>query len=144
GGSGRDSGRSLARRRRRAGGGFQRCVSAAIANPWRDAPGAVSERSGPAAARVNRAASSATSQAKSRRTCAGCGRKAPQGELIRFVAHEASLTPAAGAPGRGVYTCRRLACFERARARAAFNRVLRQTVRVDPALARLYTDADGL
>src|ERR671934_92262 len=43
----------------------------------------------------------------------------------------------------GVYTCRSLACFERARSRAAFNRVLRQTVRVDPALARLYTDANG-
>jgi predicted RNA-binding protein YlxR (DUF448 family) len=41
-------------------------------------------------------------------------------------------------PGRGVYTCRRLACFERARARRAFNRVLKQTVVVDPALARLY------
>jgi predicted RNA-binding protein YlxR (DUF448 family) len=41
-------------------------------------------------------------------------------------------------PGRGAYTCRRLACFERARSRRAFNRVLRQTVVVDPALARLY------
>jgi predicted RNA-binding protein YlxR (DUF448 family) len=77
------------------------------------------------------------------RTCAGCGRKAPQSELIRFVAQEGSLAPAAKAPGRGVYTCRRLACFERAAARAAFNRVLRQTVRVDQGLARLYTDADG-
>jgi predicted RNA-binding protein YlxR (DUF448 family) len=43
-------------------------------------------------------------------------------------------------PGRGVYTCRRLACFERASARRAFNRVLKQTVQVDPALTRLYTD----
>ena len=42
-------------------------------------------------------------------------------------------------PGRGVYTCRRLSCFERAAARRAFNRVLKQTVFVDPALARLYT-----
>jgi predicted RNA-binding protein YlxR (DUF448 family) len=38
-----------------------------------------------------------------------------------------------------VYTCRRLACFERAATRRAFNRTLRQTVRVDPDLARLYT-----
>jgi len=30
-------------------------------------------------------------------------------------------------------------CFERALARRAFNRVLRQTVVVDPALADLYT-----
>jgi predicted RNA-binding protein YlxR (DUF448 family) len=93
---------------------------------------------------MNRAASTATSQAKSQtRTCAGCGRKAPQAELLRFVAREAELTPAVKAPGRGVYTCHRLSCFERATSRAAFNRVLRQTVRVDPALARLYTDADG-
>jgi predicted RNA-binding protein YlxR (DUF448 family) len=84
-----------------------------------------------------------SSQAKSRRTCAGCGRKAPQDELIRFVAGDGVLSPGRKTPGRGVYTCRRLACFERATARSAFNRVLRQTVRLDPALARLYTDADG-
>jgi predicted RNA-binding protein YlxR (DUF448 family) len=77
------------------------------------------------------------------RTCAGCGRKAGQAELIRFVARDGSLAAGRSLPGRGVYTCRRLACFERAHTRAAFNRVLRQTVRVDPALARLYTDADG-
>jgi predicted RNA-binding protein YlxR (DUF448 family) len=77
------------------------------------------------------------------RTCAGCGRKAPQAELIRFVAANGSLTAGRDLPGRGVYTCRRLACFERAHTRAAFNRVLRQTVRVDPTLARLYTDANG-
>jgi predicted RNA-binding protein YlxR (DUF448 family) len=77
------------------------------------------------------------------RTCAGCGRKAPQAKLVRFVARGGTLTPAAKARGRGVYTCRRLACFERAASRRAFNRTLRQSVRVDPALARLYTDADG-
>jgi hypothetical protein len=74
------------------------------------------------------------------RTCAGCGRKAPQTDLIRFAALEGSLAAGRRLPGRGVYTCRRLACFERAAARRAFNRVLRQTVTVDPALARLYTD----
>jgi predicted RNA-binding protein YlxR (DUF448 family) len=63
--------------------------------------------------------------------------------LLRFVAREGTLTPGAKAPGRGVYTCRRLACFERAASRGAFNRVLRRSVRVDPALARLYTDANG-
>ena len=72
------------------------------------------------------------------RTCAGCGRKAPQAELLRFVAVEGVLTHSPQGPGRGVYTCRRLACFERARERHAFNRTLRQTVRVDPELARLY------
>ena len=70
------------------------------------------------------------------RTCAGCGRKAPQHELVRFTAQAGSLV-AGRQPGRGVYTCRRLACFERAADRRAFNRVLKQTVVVDPALARL-------
>lgn len=73
------------------------------------------------------------------RTCAGCGHKAPQATLVRFVAQGDALTPGRGRPGRGVYTCRRLACFERARAQRAFNRVLRRTVRVEPELERLYT-----
>jgi predicted RNA-binding protein YlxR (DUF448 family) len=62
---------------------------------------------------------------------------------VRFAAVDGRLTPGRTLPGRGAYTCRRLACFERARARRAFNRVLRRTVIVEPELARLYTDADG-
>ena len=73
------------------------------------------------------------------RTCAGCGRKAPQAELLRFVAREGTLTHAPKSPGRGAYTCRRLSCFERALERRAFSRTLRQTVQVDPELTRLYT-----
>lgn len=73
------------------------------------------------------------------RTCAGCGRKAPQPELLRFAAREGRLEPGRQLPGRGAYTCRRLACFERAVASRAFNRVLRQNVLVEPALSRLYT-----
>jgi predicted RNA-binding protein YlxR (DUF448 family) len=73
------------------------------------------------------------------RTCAGCGRKAPQAELLRFVARVGTLTHAPKGPGRGVYTCRRISCFERALERRAFNRTLRQTVQVDPELTRLYT-----
>jgi predicted RNA-binding protein YlxR (DUF448 family) len=73
------------------------------------------------------------------RTCAGCGRRAPQGELVRLVACDGVLVEAKrGAPGRSVYTCRRLSCFERAAARRAFARTLRTTVHVDPALKRLY------
>jgi uncharacterized protein len=75
------------------------------------------------------------------RTCAGCGRKAPQDTLLRFGAVDGALTPGRQLPGRGVYTCRRLSCFERALARRGFNRVLRRTLTVDPTLARLYTDA---
>ena len=77
------------------------------------------------------------------RTCAGCGRKAAQDQLLRFVARDGTLVRSSKGQGRGVYTCPRLACFERAAERRAFNRTLRQTVRVDPELARLYTDADG-
>lgn len=82
------------------------------------------------------------------RTCAGCGRKAPQRELVRFAAREGQLVAGRTEAGRGAYTCRRLACFERALASRAFNRVLRRTVRVDPALSRLYdlqleSSADG-
>jgi uncharacterized protein len=78
------------------------------------------------------------------RTCAGCGRKAPQQELRRFAAHDGALVPGRTLPGRGTYTCNRLACFERALERRGFARVLRQTVKVDPALARLYTEGtDG-
>ena len=73
------------------------------------------------------------------RTCAGCGRKAPQVELLRFVARDGTLTHSPKGTGRGVYTCRRLACFERAVERRSFNRKLHQTVRVDPELTRLYT-----
>ena len=73
------------------------------------------------------------------RTCAGCGRKAPQQELLRFAARAGALVAGRTEPGRGAYTCRRLACFERAVARRAFNRVLRQNLSIDPALARLYT-----
>jgi predicted RNA-binding protein YlxR (DUF448 family) len=75
------------------------------------------------------------------RTCAGCGRKAEQGELLRFVAQGDTLALGAGEPGRGAYTCRRLVCFERAQAQRAFARVLRRTVRVEPELAGLYTGA---
>ena len=75
------------------------------------------------------------------RTCAGCGRKAPQAELVRFAARDGALVPGGGQLGRGVYTCRRLACFERAAERRAFARTLRRSVRVEPELARLYTDA---
>jgi hypothetical protein len=73
------------------------------------------------------------------RSCAGCGRKAPQVDLVRFGSVDGRLTAGRNIPGRGVYTCRRLACFERAVASRGFNRVLRRTVVIDPDLARNYT-----
>ena len=76
------------------------------------------------------------------RTCVGCGRKAPQDELIRFVARQGELAPGAQEPGRGVYTCGRLVCFERAVANRGFARTLRTPVRVEPDMAHLYTSGD--
>jgi uncharacterized protein len=75
------------------------------------------------------------------RTCTGCGRKAPKTELYRFVERDGLLVRGAGEDGRGVYTCKRLSCFERASERRAFNRTLRRTVQVDPELAALYNRA---
>ena len=79
--------------------------------------------------------------ASSEWTCVGCGRKAPQSELLRFGSVDGRLTIGRTVPGRGVYTCRRLVCFERAVASRGFNRVLRRTVLVEPELARHYTDS---
>jgi predicted RNA-binding protein YlxR (DUF448 family) len=73
---------------------------------------------------------------KPERTCVGCGRKAPQGELVRFAAPTGVLQLDAERklPGRGAYTCRRPSCFERAESRRAFARTLRRTVRVPSSL----------
>ena len=73
------------------------------------------------------------------RRCAGCGRRAPQDELVRFAVRDGELVAGRSLPGRGAYTCRSLACFERARARRGFARALREAVNVDPTLARIYT-----
>ncbi|MCC6222321.1 MAG: YlxR family protein [Thermoleophilia bacterium] len=71
------------------------------------------------------------------RTCVGCRTRAPRAELVRFVARAGTLTadPTGRAPGRGAYTCRRGACFERAVARRAFARALRQRVEIPSGLA---------
>jgi len=79
--------------------------------------------------------------ASPQRTCAGCGRRSPQEDLLRFGSVDGRLTAGRTVPGRGVYTCRRLVCFERAVALRGFNRVLRRTVLVEPDLARHYTDS---
>ncbi len=70
------------------------------------------------------------------RTCVGCGRKAPQRELVRFAAPAGVLEADGGRrlPGRGAYSCRRLSCFERAASRRAFARTLRRTVTIPSGL----------
>lgn len=70
----------------------------------------------------------------------GCGRNAPKAELLRFVARDGALVPGDLHPGRGAYTCPRLACFERAASKNAFSRTLRHTVRIDQNVIRLYTE----
>ena len=48
------------------------------------------------------------------RTCVGCGERAPQAELVRFVGGAAGLVPdlARRAPGRGAYLHPRPTCRE--------------------------------
>ena len=74
------------------------------------------------------------------RTCAGCGRRTPQRDLVRFVARDGELVAGRTEPGRGAYTCRDVACFDQAVERRQFARILKQPVRIGPALRRLYTD----
>jgi predicted RNA-binding protein YlxR (DUF448 family) len=63
--------------------------------------------------------------------------------LQRFHAEAEALVAGAGA-GRGVYTCRRVPCFERAASRRAFNRTLRQNLRVDQEMpTSLHWTVDG-
>lgn len=74
------------------------------------------------------------------RQCAGCGCRAAQRELVRFIARDGALVVQPYGEGRGVYTCRDRACFDQAFGRRAFARVLRQPVTVDPSLSSdLYT-----
>jgi predicted RNA-binding protein YlxR (DUF448 family) len=70
------------------------------------------------------------------RTCVGCGRKAPQADLVRFAAPAGVLEADRGQrlPGRGAYTCPRPSCFEKAAAHRAFARTLRRTVTIPSGL----------
>jgi predicted RNA-binding protein YlxR (DUF448 family) len=70
----------------------------------------------------------------------GCGRRAPKQELVRFTEVEGVLSEGRAAAGRGAYTCPDGACFEQALHRGAFPRALGSPLRVEPDLARLYTE----
>jgi len=68
------------------------------------------------------------------RTCVGCRRRRPQGDLIRFALRDGRLTLAGpGAPGRGAYVCPERSCLDAALGRRAFARALRGPVTIDPA-----------
>jgi predicted RNA-binding protein YlxR (DUF448 family) len=73
------------------------------------------------------------------RRCAGCGRTAPQRDLLRFAARDGVLVAGRKEVGRGAYTCRSVECFDRAAERGMFARVLRKQVRIGPELRGLYT-----
>ena len=86
----------------------------------------------------------ATRDARAPRTCAGCGRSAPQRELLRFAAVDGVLTPGRRA-GRGAYTCRTSRASSGQSTRRAFAAPSDDRPR-RPELARLYTEepmADG-
>lgn len=76
------------------------------------------------------------------RRCLGCGCRTPKGNLARFTVVATATgwvlmrDDGAARGGRGMYTCRRRDCFERAVARRAFARGGRIAgrVEVDPAL----------
>ena len=65
------------------------------------------------------------------RSCLGCGARRPRRDLVRFVArprgtgHELVADASGRAHGRGLYTCRRRECFDRAAERRAFTRAAR-------------------
>ncbi|MGC3997408.1 MAG: DUF448 domain-containing protein [Anaeromyxobacter sp.] len=75
------------------------------------------------------------------RTCVGCGQKAEQPALVRFVAQDARVVVGAGGRGgRGAWLHPAPACLDRAVRRRAFGRALRaEGVQVDAASLR-----DGL
>jgi uncharacterized protein len=65
------------------------------------------------------------------RRCIACGHRAPQRELLRFVAvgeyspRKLVFDPAYRVDGRGAYVCPGTACFELAQTRRAFHRATR-------------------
>lgn len=69
------------------------------------------------------------------RTCIGCGRKAPKGDLARIVRASdgtALLDGSGRAPGRGAYVCS-VACFSRARKARKLQGALKMNVSNDDA-----------
>ncbi len=73
------------------------------------------------------------------RTCVGCGRKAPQQELLRLKAEAGSVVfDRTRTGGRGTWLHPALACLDRALRRRAFPRALRaQGVLADAGALRV-------
>lgn len=69
------------------------------------------------------------------RTCVGCGRQAPQAELVRVALVDGEAVVDRRAPGRGAWLCG-VDCLAAARKRRGFRRAWRTDV-ADAALAGL-------
>ena len=69
------------------------------------------------------------------RTCVGCRRRVPQGDLLRVVCDEGRLVPdpTRRRPGRGAYVHLTQECVTTAIARKAFGRALRAGGGLDPS-----------
>lgn len=71
------------------------------------------------------------------RQCIGCGRRAPQSDLVRMCVEPDGDTKRVVVcegrerTGRGAYLCRKNACLERALMRRALERAFRTSVEVD-------------
>ena len=76
------------------------------------------------------------------RTCVGCRRAAPKGELIRLTRLAGGVVAIGGSPGRGAYVHRDLPCVERAMRPAALARALRGGLSVDE-VGRLRERIEG-
>jgi uncharacterized protein len=76
------------------------------------------------------------------RQCAGCRRRRPADELIRFQVREgkARVVPVAG-PGRSVYLCPERACLDAAVRRRALAHTLRQPAVTDDGTLAQFTMA---
>lgn len=79
------------------------------------------------------------------RSCLGCRRTGPKGELLRFVlAPDRTVVPdpQAKLPGRGAYTCYRKSCLAEAVKRNQFSRSFKGpvTIAAGPEFARTVSD----
>ncbi len=81
------------------------------------------------------------------RTCAGCGAKKPQREMLR-IASKDGLAPVVDvqfkAAGRGAYLCRNRACMERALQRRGLERTLKLKTSVPAAMRSELEQALGV
>jgi hypothetical protein len=76
------------------------------------------------------------------RTCVGCRRQAPAGELLRVVAVDGRVVPDPGRrlPGRGAHLHPDPACLAQAERRRAFPRALRVPGPLDTAAVRAVVE----